>query len=51
MLPSPWTGILDRVNPSPGHDSGHTMYLTGMDMQSRYKETSLAGLALNIIEC
>jgi L-serine dehydratase len=28
-----------------------TMYLTGMDMQSRYKETSLAGLALNIIEC
>jgi L-serine dehydratase len=29
----------------------HTMYQTGMDMQSRYKETSLAGLALNIIEC
>ena len=28
-----------------------TMFLTGMDMQSRYKETSLAGLALNIIEC
>jgi L-serine dehydratase len=28
-----------------------TMYLTGMDMQSRYKETSLAGLALNQIEC
>jgi L-serine dehydratase len=28
-----------------------TMYLTGLDMQSRYKETSLAGLALNIIEC
>jgi L-serine dehydratase len=28
-----------------------TMYQTGMDMQSRYKETSLAGLALNIIEC
>ena len=28
-----------------------TMYLTGIDMQSRYKETSLAGLALNIIEC
>ena len=22
------------------------MYLTGLDMQSRYKETSLAGLAL-----
>ena len=28
-----------------------TMYLTGLDMQSRYKETSLAGLALNNIEC
>ena len=29
----------------------HTMYQTGMDMQSRYKQTSLARLALNIIEC
>ncbi len=28
-----------------------TMYETGMDMQSRYKETALAGLALNVIEC
>ncbi len=28
-----------------------TMFQTGLDMQSRYKETSLAGLALNIIEC
>ena len=28
-----------------------TMYLTGLDMQSRYKETGQAGLALNIIEC
>ena len=29
-----------------------TMYETGRDMQSRYKETSLGGLAtLNIIEC
>jgi L-serine dehydratase len=28
-----------------------TMYRTGLDMQTRYKETSLAGLALNIIEC
>jgi len=28
-----------------------TMYTTGLDMQSRYKETSLAGLALNVIEC
>jgi len=28
-----------------------TMYETGLDMQARYKETSLAGLALNVIEC
>jgi L-serine dehydratase len=28
-----------------------TMYQTGLDMQSRYKETSLAGLAVNVIEC
>ena len=28
-----------------------TMYQTGLDMQSRYKETSLAGLALSVIEC
>jgi L-serine dehydratase len=28
-----------------------TMYRTGLDMQSRYKETSLAGLALNVIAC
>ena len=28
-----------------------TMYETGLDMQSGYKETSLGGLALNVIEC
>jgi L-serine dehydratase len=28
-----------------------TMYQTGLDMQTRYKETSLGGLALNVIEC
>ena len=28
-----------------------TMYQTGHDMQSRYKETSLGGLALSVIEC
>jgi L-serine dehydratase len=28
-----------------------TMYRTGLDMQSHYKETSLAGLALNVIAC
>ena len=27
------------------------MYQTGLDMQSRYKESSLGGLALNVIEC
>jgi len=28
-----------------------TMYQTGLDMQSHYKETSLAGLAVNAVEC
>ena len=28
-----------------------TMFETGKDMQSRYKETSLAGLAVNVVEC
>jgi L-serine dehydratase len=27
------------------------MFETGKDMQSRYKETSLGGLAVNVIEC
>src|SRR5450432_865259 len=44
------------LNETEGHKVSldqviRTMYLTGLDMQSRYKETSLAGLALNIIEC
>ena len=28
-----------------------TMYQTGLDMQAKYKETSLAGLAVNAVEC
>jgi len=28
-----------------------TMYQTGLDMQTRYQETALGGLALNVIEC
>jgi len=28
-----------------------TMFLTGLDMQSRYKETSLGGLAVTVKEC
>ncbi|MGO9404250.1 MAG: L-serine ammonia-lyase [Terriglobales bacterium] len=28
-----------------------TMYQTGLDMKTHYKETSLGGLALNLIEC
>jgi L-serine dehydratase len=28
-----------------------TMYLTGLDMRSHYKETSLGGLAVTVIEC
>ncbi|MFZ3216166.1 MAG: L-serine ammonia-lyase [Candidatus Acidiferrales bacterium] len=44
------------MNETEGHKVSldqviQTMYQTGLDMQSRYKETSLAGLALNIIEC
>jgi L-serine dehydratase len=44
------------MNESEGHKVSldqviKTMYETGLDMQSRYKETSLAGLALNVIEC
>jgi L-serine dehydratase len=44
------------MNESEGHKVSldqviRTMYQTGLDMQARYKETSLAGLALNVIEC
>jgi L-serine dehydratase len=44
------------MNETEGHKVSldqviETMYRTGLDMQARYKETSLAGLALNIIEC
>ena len=44
------------MNESEGHKVSldqviKTMYETGLDMQARYKETSLAGLALNVIEC
>jgi L-serine dehydratase len=28
-----------------------TMYQTGLDMQAHYKETSLAGLAVNVANC
>jgi L-serine dehydratase len=28
-----------------------TMRQTGLDMQARYKETALAGLAVNVVEC
>lgn len=28
-----------------------TMYQTGKDMQARYKETALGGLAVNVVEC
>jgi L-serine dehydratase len=28
-----------------------TMYQTGLDMRSMYRETSLAGLAVNVVEC
>ena len=28
-----------------------TMRETGVDMQTKYKETSLGGLAVNVVEC
>lgn len=28
-----------------------TMYQTGLDMPSRYKETSQAGLAIHVVKC
>ena len=28
-----------------------TMYQTGLDMMSKYKETSLGGLAINVVAC
>ena len=28
-----------------------TMYSTGVDMSNRYKETSLGGLAVNVVNC
>jgi len=28
-----------------------TMHTTGLDMNVRYKETSLGGLAVNVVEC
>jgi L-serine dehydratase len=28
-----------------------TMYETGRDMMTKYKETSLGGLAINVVDC
>ena len=28
-----------------------TMYETGRDMMTKYKETSLGGLAVNVVDC
>jgi L-serine dehydratase len=44
------------TNESEGHKVSldqviKTMHQTGLDMRARYQETSLAGLALNVIEC
>ncbi len=56
-------GAVQAVNAARmamGEQGGHkvtldqvirTMYQTGLDMRSRYKETSLGGLAVNVIEC
>ena len=34
------------IGPSSSHTVGETMRLTGRDMQSKYKETALGGLAV-----
>jgi L-serine dehydratase len=44
------------MNETEGHKVSldqviRTMFETGRDMQTRYKETSLAGLAVNVVEC
>ena len=44
------------MNETDGHKVSldqviRTMFETGRDMQARYKETSLAGLAVNVVEC
>jgi L-serine dehydratase len=56
-------GAVKAVNAARMSVSGHgehkvsldqvieTMYRTGMDMQSKYKETSLGGLAVSVVEC
>jgi L-serine dehydratase len=56
-------GAVKAVNAARISVSGHgehkvsldqvieTMYRTGMDMQSKYKETSLGGLAVSVVEC
>jgi hypothetical protein len=60
-LPLPMhTSLCDLFKIGIGPSSSHTvsldqvirtMYQTGLDMQTRYKETALGGLALNVIEC
>jgi len=56
-------GAVKEVNAARMSVSGHgehkvsldqvieTMYRTGLDMQSKYKETSLGGLAVSVVEC
>jgi len=56
-------GAVKAVNAARMSVSGHgehkvsldqvieTMYRTGLDMQSKYKETSLGGLAVSVVEC
>ena len=64
MIPAaPLVGAVKAVNAARMSVSGQgvhkvsldqvieTMYRTGMDMQSKYKETSLGGLAVSVVEC
>jgi len=59
MKQCPWT-VPEKDSWALRETTGHsvsldqfitTMYQTGLDVQSRCKETSLGGLAVNEIEC
>jgi iron complex outermembrane receptor protein len=45
------TPIVSPENGRLVEDDTKTMWETGNDMKSKYKETSRGGLAVNIIEC
>ena len=51
-------GLTAALGGSPGQVENaaeigmeHNLGKTGLDMNERYKETSLGGLAVNVVEC